>query len=46
MKKYLILLTFLVLTSQQATARELKPEEVVKGLQAFAKTTVLARWRC
>ena len=44
MKKYNILLAFLFLTSQHATAGE-KPsaEAVLKGLQAFTKTTAVAR---
>src|SRR5216683_2048014 len=43
MKKYNILLAFLILTSGHATAGE-KPaaDAVLKGLQAFTKTTALA----
>ena len=44
MKKYSILLTLLIVASHRATAGESQPsaEAVLKGLQAFAKTTAVA----
>jgi prenyltransferase beta subunit len=44
MKEYSVLLALLIVASQRATAGESKPsaEAVLKGLQAFAKTTALA----